>query len=237
MAAQKPARDGSGQAEQNAVAERSVVELLAQIKTGQLARSAIDAETRRECVFYMLSEGISITEMAQVLGVTDRTIRRDVQRVREENALTVDPATQNGLVGELVLQARISMERIRRVTREKDAPHAVRVDGERAVFAIQSELVQRLQSLGYLPTATQRVQADLTHHLGDIQDLETLEVEVERLAALNGVPPDAADKLARISHVTDRARLLEPPTAVAPPPVTSSEHDSTPTSAPAKEAK
>ncbi len=199
----------ASKSKQSGVEERSVVELLGQLKTGQIAKDAIDTDTRRQCVLYMLSEGVSAAEMAQVTGVSDRTIRRDLEHVRQENGLTVDPATQQGLVGDLVLQARISMERIRRVTREKDAPHAVRIDGERAVFQIQNELTQRLQSLGYMPTATQRVQAELTHHFGDIQDLETLELETERLARLQGLDPAAADKLARMSRVTDQARLLE----------------------------
>ncbi len=38
-----------------------------------------------------------------------------------------------------------------------------------------------MQRLGYLPTAAQKVEADLTHHLGEVPDLATLQAEVRRL--------------------------------------------------------
>jgi len=169
----------------------SVLDHIAALKSGSVSRDALGTETILDIVEYLRSEGVGTSETAKLFRVDARTIRRDLQAVRERNAQKTNPGLVEEVAGELVVEARQCVLRIRRVTGDKDAPHAVRIDGERAVFTILDELAARLQSLGYLPTVTHRVQADLTHHLGSAPGLDGLQEEIDRLRGL--VPEGSAD--------------------------------------------
>lgn len=189
--------------------ERSVIDQIARIKSGTDKGRNLSQEARRSCVEYLHAEGFSIAETAKILDWNDRTIRRDLEHMRAANALKHDDALAERFAGQLVAEAANCVARIRRVTREKDAPHAVRVDAERAVFQIMDSLVARLQSLGHLPSATQRVQADLTHHLGEAPSLSEVEVEIARLAGITGsIPGVGASDLARLGAVAMAAKSI-----------------------------
>lgn len=161
--------------------ERGVLDVIRGIQHGHLNPRDLSLEERRLCVAHLGAEGLSVPEMAQILRRCERTIARDRRATHEENAIEADPRLAGIFAGRLATEAESSISRIRRVARAKDAPHAVRIDGERACFDILDRLVQRLQSLGFLPSAAQRIQADLTHNVGDLPSLGDLRAELERL--------------------------------------------------------
>ena len=98
----------------------------------------------------------------------------------------VPPDAFSSFVGE----AELSVQRIRRAVRDKKVSPSVKVDAEYRCFVIVNDLVQSLQRLGYLPTAAQKVEADLTHHVGDVPDLGTTRAEVVRLKEICQQHPD-----------------------------------------------
>jgi transposase len=171
-------------------AERSVIDILSDIKRNSLAPKSLDAETRIRCVEYLSAEGASVPEIAQLLGRSERTIRRDLDKVRAEHSLVIDDGFAPGLAGELLHESRAAIGRIRRVTREKDCPHAARIDGERATIEILDRAIARLQSLGFLPMATRGIRAEVMHTLGGVVDLGDLHTEVRRLRTLGPGEPD-----------------------------------------------
>jgi hypothetical protein len=196
--------------------DRGVIELIAQIKSGEISGRNLAPEVRRDCVEYLNAEGLSRPEIAKVLGRNERTIVRDLEQVRKANALTRDDALADRFAGQLVAEAANCVTRIRRVTREKDAPHAVRVDGERAVFQITDSLVARLQSLGHLPSAAQRVQADLTHNFGEAPSFSDFESEITRLAGITGsIPGSDVTDLARLGAVVSAAKSIGDPAVLS----------------------
>lgn len=207
--------------------ERSVVDVISEIKSGAVNGRNLEPETRRECVAYLSAEGLSIPEMAKVLGWNDRTIRRDLELIREQNALKVGDSFAEQMAGELVAEARNCTARIRRAIRDKDAAPADRVEGERAVFQILNDLLARLQSMGYLPSIAHKVQAELTHLVGEPMQFAQMETELAAMsdaAALAG--PEAAAELARLRALAGQARLIEQlssPSATPTPP-----HDEVP---------
>lgn len=160
-----------------------VLATIRRIKSGSLAPANLGAADRRHCVGYLSAEGVSVPEMAEMLGVSERTIARDRRAIIEANAIDPDPKLAGQVAGRLLVEAEHCIGRIRRTTREKDAPHAVRVEGERQVFSILSELTQRLQSLGYLPEAARRVEADVAHRGGGMPTVEELTLELHRLVS------------------------------------------------------
>lgn len=166
--------------------EPNVLDLLGSIRSGQTAGRSLSPETRRLCVEYLAAEGVSNAEMAQLLDVTDRTIRRDREANREANALKIDDGFTDRIAGELTEEGRRAMDRIRRIARDKQIPPAVRIEGERAAYEILDRVTQRLQSLGYLPMAARQIKADLTHTVEPLGTPEEAIAELKRLQSVAG---------------------------------------------------
>lgn len=162
-------------------ASRSI-DLLTKVRNGTLNGRALGTTERQAVVALLVAEGCSAPEMAQVLDVSDRTIERDRRQIRESNALPKDPRLVDLMVGRLVAESELATQRIRKAIREKDVDPAVRVDGEHRCYQINSDLFQRLQQVGYLPTAAHQVHANLVHHAGSLPEYHDLVGEMERLA-------------------------------------------------------
>jgi len=175
---------------------RNVFDVLRDIKNGVLDTANLSADDRRLCVAQLVGEGLSVGEIAQVLRVSTRTITRDRQAIHEQNAIEPDPRLGYLFAGRLAAEYEATSARIRRVTRDKDTPPAVKIDGEYKCYDMFDRLVQRLQSIGLVPTAAQRVQSDLTHNLGDLSSMADLRNEVLRLETIEreaqGLSPPAA---------------------------------------------
>ena len=70
-------------------------------------------------------------------------------------------------------------------------------------------MVISLQRLGYLPMATARLQADLTHHVGQIPDLSQMQTEVQRLKEIQGADPTVKEQLNEIETQLVKAKLVD----------------------------
>lgn len=189
------------------VQERSILDLILEIKEGTANPHLISAEDRQACVAHLGAEGLSVPEIAQFLKRNERTITRDRKALQEAAALEHDPSLAGRFAGQLLGEATLCIDRIRRVSRDRDTPPAVKVDAERSCFGIMSDLVQRLQSLGYLPTATQRLQADLTHNIGEIPTFEVLQAEVKRVTHAAAMSGDVPPEVKQLEEVVARAAL------------------------------
>jgi len=188
---------------------RGVLDHIGDLKSKKIEGSALSIEQRHEVVECLQAEGVSTAEISKILGMASRTIRRDLEGIRDANALRADPGMADRMAGELFNEARTCIARIRRTTREKDVSHAVRVDGERAVFQILDSLAARLQSLGHLPTAALKVRADLTHHHVDVPGYDDLKQELDRLT---GIVPDGSSQtkeLGTLKQLTEKAAGLD----------------------------
>lgn len=80
---------------------RQTLDLLRGLQSGEVPAKGIAPEDRRRLVAYLLGDGYSNPEMAQILGVTDRTIERDRKAIRESNAVERDPEMVSQMVGRL----------------------------------------------------------------------------------------------------------------------------------------
>ncbi len=166
--------------------ENRTLDMLKEIQAGRVDPKSITPEDRVQLVNYLLADGYSTAEMAEILKVSERTIERDRQAIRETNALERDPRLVAQTVGHLVSEAGLAIQRIRKAARDKSVSPTVKVDAEHRCYQITSDFIQRLQSLGYLPMAAQRLEADLTHHVDEVPDLATLHKEAARLKQIKG---------------------------------------------------
>ncbi len=186
--------------------------LLQKIQAGTVDPKCIRPAERHLIVSYLMADGYSTADMAQILKVSDRSIERDKQAVRKKNALAADPELVEQMVGRLVCEAELSVQRIRKTARDKDTPQAVKVDAEHRCYQIVSDMITSLQRLGYLPTATPRLQADFTHNIGQIPDFSQMQAEVQRLRQITGetqgTDPQLTEQLNEIETQLGKVRLV-----------------------------
>ncbi len=197
-----PADDSSG--------ERTLG-LLQKIKSGAVDPKCIGPSERRRIVSYLIGDGYSTAEMAQILKVSDRSIERDKKAIREANALAASPELVEQMVGRLACEAELSIQRIRKSARDKNAPPAVRIDAEHRCYQIVRDMIASLRHLGYLPTAASKLQADVTHNIGQLPTLADMQGEIQRLRRIAGNPQGADSQLSEqfdhIETVLERVEL------------------------------
>jgi DNA-binding CsgD family transcriptional regulator len=182
------------------------LELLAKVRSGALAGQMLAPSDRQALVSLLAADGLSTPEIAQILQVADRTIERDRRAIRTALSVPKDPRLVEQMVGRLMAEAELAVQRIRRTAREREVDAAIKIDAEHRCFEIVRDLVQSLQKLGYLPRATQKVEADLTHHVGELPSLTDLQTEIERLKLVEGGDVNGS-ALVEIEHVVERATL------------------------------
>ena len=174
--------------------ESQTLTLLQGIKDRSVNPSSLCPADRRLLVSVLTFQGQSTAEIAHFLKVSDRTIERDKKAIREKNAITKDPKLVEQIVGKLMSEADVCAQRIRKFQRDSDASPAAKMDGEYRCFQIFSGLSERLQSLGFLPTVTQRFEADLRHSAASSFSLEEIQNEAGRLKQIQETLPNDGTK-------------------------------------------
>mgnify|MGYP001766992859 CR=1 FL=1 len=166
--------------------ERPVYVLIQQIKDGSLNPETLTKELRQCCVEVLLSEAYSVVSMAQVLKKSEKTIKRDIEEIRERNALSPDLDLAKRIVGELVMYARINRDHLMKLARTKDASVSEKAQAEYLAFKVISEMFGRLRETGYLPSCPQKLVGDFFHHIGEegtaLDDIDRQIIELGNVA-------------------------------------------------------
>lgn len=200
--------------------ERPVLELIQKLRSGAMQSSLLDAEDRRACVEHLTAEGYSVAETAQILGVSDRTITRDRNAIRDRHVLERDDATVDAMIGRLMSEFEASSGRLKRIARDRGVAAGTRVEAERAIWSSMTDLVRLLQRLGYLPEAARELRADISvHGQFELPTAAELQDELDRLSAVPGADQTAGPLLAslreRVLIVAAAEQLSEARAALA----------------------
>lgn len=131
----------------------------------------------------------------------DRTIERDKKALREENAITKNPKLVEQMVGMLMYESDLSVQVLRKVQRDNNASPADKIEAERTNNQNRYQLFKMMQSLGYLPTAAQKIEADLIHRAASSRTLEELKLEAEQLIQIQ--ESLSADVIKPVDSVTE----------------------------------
>ncbi len=169
--------------------EVAPISLIRQIQSGELSAKGISSEARRACVEHLNADGHSAAAIAEMFRVSVRTIRRDIAEIREERSVQKDPKLVERVVGDLFHEAECTIVRLRRTARDRECPHATQVEAERACWEVKRQLVETLQRLGFLPSAIQQLQADVTHRIDHETHAQEL-AELESIATSAGLSSD-----------------------------------------------
>jgi transposase len=160
------------------------LEILQNIKSGSTDPASLSSAQRKLIVMLLMAEGQSTAEIAHLLKVSDRTIERDKQVIRKDNALIEDPEYAGVMAGRLVNEAQICIQRMRKIQRDPNCPPAAKIDAEKGCFQVLNNLAERLQSMGFLPTAAKKLEANLMHHADKALTLDEIHSETQRLQGI-----------------------------------------------------
>jgi len=164
--------------------DRSVIDLIVDIRERRADPRMLTSEDRRACVAHLGAEGLSVAETAQFLKCSDRTIFRDRQALQEAAALTHDPGLAGRVAGHVMSEAAVCTDRLLRLARDRSVEPQTRLEAYRACFPIMAEKVKLLQSLGFLPSSVRQINARLTHAVEEIPTAESLAAEFARLRGI-----------------------------------------------------
>jgi len=193
--------------------EKPILTIIQEIKDGQLIPETIDKELRQQCVEVFLAEGYSVPQIAQILKKCDKTIRRDITEIRERNSLTPNIELAKKLIGEMVTYARIHREHLMRMSRTKETSVSEKAQAEYYAHRVEMELIDKLQTLGYLPLKPKTIVGDFSYSMNvndekSIDDLKMQLIEIERLALeQGGLAPELEIEVNRLKKRIEKVEI------------------------------
>lgn len=161
---------------------RGAIALLRAIRSGEISGRTIAPEERRRIVAHLAGEGVSVAEMAEILGVAERTIARDRAQLRKDAALLVGPEQVSETLGWIVEETRQSIRRLRAISRESGAPARDRVEAAYRAADVVIRGGELLRRIGLLPSAADQIHVE--HSLTGL-DPKQLELELKRLEIID----------------------------------------------------
>ena len=171
--------------------DKPILSLLQEIKSGQIDPRDINKDLRQQAIETLLLEGMNISQIAQVLGVSDKTIRRDIAVIKERNALNPSLDLAKQLIGDLKMKAEAHRSHLMRLARSPNAKVGEKCLAEFYAWKVSVELIGKLQSLAYLPLVPHKVAAEIylhgedsTNSLGELKDELTI---LEKIAEQDGI--------------------------------------------------
>jgi len=142
---------------------RFLLHMVRDIRHGRISAANLSREDRRACVDYFTAEGLTGPEVALVMKVSDRTIRRDRLANRRARAIVPGKALGQNVITDFCAQAEWAVARLRRAVRDtgdgRVTPH-MRMRAEINAFRIHRELVALLAKLKYIPTGRAHLEAE-----------------------------------------------------------------------------
>lgn len=190
--------------------------LIQQIREGTVSPKSISKDKRHEIVGLLFVQGQDAPTIAQFLKVCDKTVRRDLAEIREKNALSPDPKFVKIAIGEMFVLSQQHISHLMRLSRSKEGSVGEKVQAEYLAHRVSMERMQRLQSLGYLPTQPQAIIGSFYHNLtGDelakkFQEISGEVVEVDQVLKDCGIENlEASQGLLEIKKALEKHQELK----------------------------
>lgn len=185
--------------------DQPILSLIQQINSGEVNPKDLSPELRQQVVEVLTLEGYSVPQVAQIVQVSEKTVRRDLNVIKERNGLSPSVELTRRLVGDLVMKAEAHRSYLMRMARSREGSMAERSLTEFYAWKVQEALIQRLQLLGYLPLVPHHVSADIYHHDGE-KDVATFTDLKKELLSIMGM----ADKEGILDDtMKEKIRFLE----------------------------
>ena len=194
---------------------KSSVLLLQEIDSGVTDPALFDKQSRQQCVELLTSEGYTQAPIAEILKCSEKTVSRDLKEIRRRNELSPDIQFAKGFIGDMFKKAMSHHSYLVRLARSKEASIGDKAQAESAAWRVLKELVEKLQSLGYLPSRPQEIVGDFFHHIAD-QSLEKSFAEARKnldevidIAKKSGtLNPDIEQNVLTLQRRIEKAEII-----------------------------
>ncbi len=164
-------------------AELPAIKILQQIKEGIIDKEKLPKEMRQECVEYLLSKFQSISEIALILGKTEKTIRRDKEDIDARRSIKPSMDYSSKLIADLMRKANATQEHMMHLSRS-DGSLQEKTQAAFYLWKAIQEQMKLLQSLGFLPEQPLMIEANIIHEEEkDVVKLKEELTEAEKMAS------------------------------------------------------
>ncbi len=194
--------------------DQTALKIIQDINSGACDPCLLDKSMRQQCIELLIGEGYTHSQLAQLLKRSEKTISRDIQEIRQKNALTPSVEFAKETVGELVNKARIHASYLMRLARDRNSSTNSKAGSEFLAWRVIKELVEKLQTLGFLPIKPQEVTGDIYHHVlgkeeDSYEDVKKMISEVEAVAKeTNTLSEELTDEIGQLSARIDKAEAI-----------------------------
>ena len=205
--------------------EEPILSIVQDIKDGTLNPKTLSQDVRQRCVDFLIREGYTEEQVGQILMRNERTIRRDLEKMQEQNSLTPNINLAMQIVGDMFRKAMVHHRYLMRLARNPDATNSDKSQSEFLAWRVLKEVVEKMQTLGYLPLKPQEIVEDIFHHVTDeskersITEAKVMLSDIEQAAREAGTLDSQTEKKiknlkarieeAEISHEVDKLTKKE----------------------------
>ena len=185
------------------------------IKDGKLNPKGLSELERQECVEFLDSEGYKQQQIGEILSVTDRTVRRDLEAIEDYNKLHPNINLAQRISGNMYRRAMTHHKYLMRLARTPGASVAEKAQAEFLAWRVLKEVVEKMQSLGYLPMRPQEITGELFHSFDDASQEKSFEEarktldEVVRIASQCGnLTPELEKDVSHLQKKIEKAEIV-----------------------------
>ena len=193
---------------------RTIISVIQGVKDRTLNPKTLSEGERRECVEFLSWEGYTQAQIGQILKISDRTVRRDLKVIEDNNALSPDVDLAKRIVGDMFRKAKVHHSYLMRLARSPEASNSEKAQAEYFAWRILKEMTEKMQSLGYLPSKPQAIVGDIFHHVdGNVLNLDELTkeiIDIEKMADGDGkINENIKKDLSQMKTVLDKIRFSD----------------------------
>ena len=156
----------------------NILSVIQKLKDGLLTGKSLDEETRLECVHTLRLEEYTVAQIAQILKMSTRNIKRDIKKLKECNSLVVDENFEKEFLGEMEQKVLSHCSYFTRLSTAKDVPPADRIQARRSAWEVVLGWAKLLQSVGHISQRQYSIGADVHHHLDSINEKDILDIKI-----------------------------------------------------------
>ena len=189
--------------------EESVHSIIQKIKDGLLSIKNVGEEDRLECVDTLRFEGCTVSQIAQALKLSERTIKRYVAILKDSHTLRIDENFQKQLLGDITQRVLNSSSYLIRLSRNKETPAQDKIHSEQTACGLLFDLVKLLQSTGDFSLRPQVIDADIHHHVHNLTEKDIIDIEAAAKETI-GLPENLKKLLGDLRSEAENPPQAEP---------------------------
>lgn len=183
--------------------ETPVIKILTQIRNEEINPKDLPKEIRQECVEYLwITEAQPVAIIANVLDVSEKTIRRVQEDIRSKNA--TKPSRDQGLkmIGEFIQKATALHEHMMKLSHDKNATVQETSQAGYYMWKILQGQLKEMERFGYVSTAFTNTEGSQSgQEEKSIPELKARLAEMERILSEDGVhDPQLAQLIKEVKH-------------------------------------